>query len=354
MPVYSPSVLPSPTPSVPPSPTPSFSTLAPSDSMSNLGTPVFPSHLPRRTLQRSVSTPALTPGPLLGDITLLQPWTEERTRRYNFLIAAMTADAGFALRWTENPFFQMLCAEFIPYAPVISRLTLTQKLLKEFKLELRSQVKEEVEGCNAILQNDGWTGKNHHHLSAFMIAVAAKRVYAEVVETYKVEIVGLVTDAGGDGRKACRLFAREFPSVIVLDCFAHQVNLIVTDFFKSGGDGLLEYASQAVTLISWLRKKSGVMASLSLAVLVAVVTRWTTHYQAFSRLLKLKGELDAIITVDRADPKIVFIGNESQRQHAEEMVRPVRDDRFWRALVRLTSILEPLAIAANTIQGADG
>ena len=36
-------------------------------------------------------------------------------------------------------------------------------------------------------------------------------------------MVGLVTDAAGDARKAHRLFGRNHPSVIVIDCYAHQV-----------------------------------------------------------------------------------------------------------------------------------
>jgi len=37
--------------------------------------------------------------------------------------------------------------------------------------------------------------------------------------------LGLVTDAAGDAHKACHLFARKHPSVIVIDCYVHQVVL---------------------------------------------------------------------------------------------------------------------------------
>jgi hypothetical protein len=36
--------------------------------------------------------------------------------------------------------------------------------------------------------------------------------------------VALVTDASGEARKARRLFAAKHPSIIVLDCYSHQVS----------------------------------------------------------------------------------------------------------------------------------
>lgn len=36
-------------------------------------------------------------------------------------------------------------------------------------------------------------------------------------------VVGLVTDASGESRKARRLFGVKYPHIIVLDCYSHQV-----------------------------------------------------------------------------------------------------------------------------------
>jgi hypothetical protein len=36
-------------------------------------------------------------------------------------------------------------------------------------------------------------------------------------------LVGLVTDASGESRKARRLFGAKYPHIIVLDCYSHQV-----------------------------------------------------------------------------------------------------------------------------------
>lgn len=53
-----------------------------------------------------------------------------------------------------------------------------------------------------------------------------KEVFQMLEKDWEVKIVALVTDAGGDCRKAKRLFLREFGWVAVLDCWAHQVSTI--------------------------------------------------------------------------------------------------------------------------------
>ncbi|KIK78817.1 hypothetical protein PAXRUDRAFT_162969 [Paxillus rubicundulus Ve08.2h10] len=45
-------------------------------------------------------------------------------------------------------------------------------------------------------------------------------------EVLKVKIVAWCTDAGGDSVKMRQLLVRKFPHLIVVDCWAHQVNPI--------------------------------------------------------------------------------------------------------------------------------
>ncbi len=108
----------------------------------------------------------------------------------------------------------------------------------------------------------------------------------------------------------------------------------------------------AVTLIGWLRRKTGILVELHHAILRAILTRWTAHYQAYARLLLVRLQLRAIIATDRVEPKIVFIGDKDQIEMAEEMSIIIEDDNFWKALVCITQILEPLAIAAHVVQGS--
>ena len=52
--------------------------------------------------------------------------------------------------------------------------------------------------------------------------------YLELEENWGVKIVAIVTDASGECRKARRDFLQKYPSVVVLDCFAHQVKFLLS------------------------------------------------------------------------------------------------------------------------------
>ncbi|RXW11735.1 hypothetical protein EST38_g14120 [Candolleomyces aberdarensis] len=67
---------------------------------------------------------------------------------------------------------------------------------------------------------------------------------AKVEAEWGVKVIAIVTDASRESAKARREYAKLHPEVIVLDCYAHQSNLIVGDYFKAD-DVLLEYATQA-------------------------------------------------------------------------------------------------------------
>lgn len=49
-------------------------------------------------------------------------------------------------------------------------------------------------------------------------------VYHIVEKDWKTNVVAIVTDSSGEAKRARKDFASKFPSVVVLDCFAHQVS----------------------------------------------------------------------------------------------------------------------------------
>jgi len=55
--------------------------------------------------------------------------------------------------------------------------------------------------------------------------VEIEDVYAKLKEKWCNLVVGLVTNASGESRKACQLFARQYSSLIVLYCYSHQVSV---------------------------------------------------------------------------------------------------------------------------------
>jgi hypothetical protein len=121
---------------------------------------------------------------------------------------------------------------------------------------MQKEIHQFQPGAVGTVQADGWTGLNSHHLIAFMFAVEGKfytvrvrdaslerktadnllKLMLEVIETLKrdwgVVPIAFTTDASGESRKAQHLLQQQMPQLITPDCYAHQVNLIVGDYFK--------------------------------------------------------------------------------------------------------------------------
>lgn len=53
--------------------------------------------------------------------------------------------------------------------------------------------------------------------------------YEEVEQKWKAMVIAVVTDASGECRKARREFLRDHPWVVVIDCYAHQVSILLFD-----------------------------------------------------------------------------------------------------------------------------
>ena len=117
-----------------------------------------------------------------------------------------------------------------------------------------------------------------------------------------------------------------------------QISLVVRDIFNSDSD-LLEYTDLAAELITWLHSKTFVLGKLPYAVLRAVLTRWTAHYNAYRRLLDLYIPLKLLADHDAKYPgpenecqRIMITSNKKAQEKAESMVRIIQDPIFWHKL----------------------
>lgn len=99
-------------------------------------------------------------------------WSDSQHARFEWWIARLTASCGFPLSWVENPIWLAFCAEYIPQAIVPSRKVLTKRIIPTEVKRLRASHCAKWVGNFAMLQQDGWTGMNHHHFSAFMTTIA--------------------------------------------------------------------------------------------------------------------------------------------------------------------------------------
>ena len=216
------------------------------------------------TLDRRRSSIRIIPS---SNSLAIVPWNEATHRCFEQYIVRLTASAGFSLSWVENNVWHSFLEEFLPSAPMISRKVLTKRILPEAVKEVQEKIKKHVAGKEVTMQGDGWTGVNNQHLLAFMITCDKKvcyllirhqiikflkqfnlkvysvrvhdatgerktaenlleeieRVLTIVTDDWGTIVVALVTDASGEARKARRLFAAKHASIIVLDCYSHQV-----------------------------------------------------------------------------------------------------------------------------------
>lgn len=91
----------------------------------------------------------------------------------------------------------------------------------------------------------------------------------------------------------------------------------------------------ATQLITWLRSKTRILAHLPLAVLQAVLTRWTAHYVAYRRLLQLYPTLRSLVLSDLTKPdstKVLVSGDAAAKRKGREMVKIIENPTFWHSI----------------------
>jgi hypothetical protein len=121
-----------------------------------------------------------------------------------------------------------------------------------------------------------------------------EEVINNLEETWNIIIIAVTSDAGGEALKAHKMAQRKYPHLVVPDCYGHQNNLIVGDFFRSNAE-FLQFTDKATELIGWLQGKIYVLALLHdvqltnslyvLAMIRPVLTHWTTRYLTYRCLL---------------------------------------------------------------------
>lgn len=121
---------------------------------------------------------------------------------------------------------------------------------------------------------------------------------------------------------------------------------MVRDYFKSKAE-ILVYADEASDLITWLCSKTLILALLRevqqalpgnkniKAVIRAVLTRWTMHYQAFRRLGELHTVIVMVVEDDEKRPakeRNIVTGDTRVKAKAAEMIKLIKNPMFWHAL----------------------
>lgn len=79
----------------------------------------------------------------------------------------------------------------------------------------------------------------------------------------------------------------------------------------------------------------GIGANNVKAIIRAILTRWTMHYQSYRRLRELRTTITMVVDMDEAQPETlrrVIAGDARSKTKAREMIRLIKDLHFWHAL----------------------
>jgi hypothetical protein len=165
-----------------------------------------------------------------------------------------------------------------------------------------------------------------------------------IKEKFGVEVIAWCTDDGPDGKKMRRLLKMFLVWIIVVLCWAHQINLIVGDILRLKLD-FLRAISLSLEVIKWFNGHDAALTLLRTeqkftfngkfyALILPVVTRWTAHYLSTTRLLKLKGAVKSCCA-RHEDALLICAGKESKAtEKAQSILDIVGNDTFWADLVK--------------------
>lgn len=162
-------------------------------------------------------------------------------------------------------------------------------------------------------------------------------------EKYGVNIIAWCTDDGPDGKKGRRLLKTALAFIIAIVCWAHQINLVVGDYLGLKHE-VLESVPMALEVIKWfnnhgyaldlLRQQQRLNSEHILSLILPCVTRWTAHYLAISRLLKVSKAVKTCCFV-YTDKVLDCAANTLEaKAKAQEIVDTVSNNRFWENLTK--------------------
>ena len=165
---------------------------------------------------------------------------------------------------------------------------------------------------------------------------------------YGAELIAWCTDDGPDGKKMRRLLGAMLLWIIVIVCWAHQINLIVGDFLGSK-EPYLKCIKEGLEIIKWFNAHSAALALLNeeqrftyegkwWALILPVITRWTAHYLSVSRLLKVKSAVRSC-SLRHEETLLTCAGKEAKlKLAARAILDTVANDVFWANLAKLVNI----------------
>ncbi|KAH7869208.1 ribonuclease H-like domain-containing protein, partial [Lentinula edodes] len=280
--------------------------------------------------------------------------------------------------------FRTFFQKWLPDAHVPDRRVLAGRLLSDLANGVIVETREKVNGKLGTYQADGWKNVAKTNVNTSLITVEGKShlvkthdmtgrpktgdEYYSIMEedieyikkVYGVDVICVCTDDGPDGKKARRLVREKQPTIATTQCWSHQMGLSTGDYLKLKLPFMLA-ASQAIEVIKWwnnhnkahdlLKAQQLTISMKVLQLILPVITRWTAHYCSLRRVEHLERAIRGCVGAHFEQLLLAGGNRADQKQKAEEVMAYCQSPVFWLNLKRIVRHLEPLAIAANILQG---
>jgi hypothetical protein len=161
----------------------------------------------------------------------------------------------------------------------------------------------------------------------------------EVMEhKYNVEMVGWCTDDGPDGKKMRRLAALIWPQLVLIFCWAHQIELICKAISKSSrlyedtfisASNVVKHVNNHDIILQQVRQETErANDGKSWALTLPGATRWCSRYLTVSRLLRVRLSLRTVYFREN-EWMLEHIGQQETQAHTQDVISTVLSDVFW-------------------------
>ncbi|KAF5349830.1 hypothetical protein D9757_015258 [Collybiopsis confluens] len=239
------------------------------------------------------------------------PFTDDEEKRIKTQFLRATISANLPFRWVDDP--EVIKLFFIVEGEL-------KKILKgQYVIISTDGVKDikrdSVTGINVTVHGKSYLvclkKTNKDKKDSESMSNSFEEMIDSVEENYGCMCVAFVTDDDGGSRKGRQLLVARRPWLFGPACAAHQSQLVLGDYFKEN-PAASETSEEATELLGWMLNHikvrdifDTVQTELSqkapLKYLVANLTRWTTHFVAFDRLVILRESLRRAAFLQRAD-----------------------------------------------------
>lgn len=131
------------------------------------------------------------------------------------------------------------------------------------------------------------------------------------------------------------------PEIVAPHCWGHQVALLLGDYLKFERTSM-QIVDQAIEIIKWFNNHSVALGLFRveelqvlgkmLALLLPVVSRWTSHYVSVARLLEVQKPMRVCVLKSR-EALLTCAGTDANSAaKANEVLETVGRDQFWATL----------------------